>query len=97
MKDYIIGRLPQIMRLDGEDISRSQRIQAKAKLPQLEKSLQSSPKKLSRRKSTTLRRELWRKATREKTDGTCMWKTNSARKRRKRKTRRTVCSKTTTI
>ena len=38
-KDYILGRLPQIMRLDGEDIYRSERIKARARLPELETEL----------------------------------------------------------
>jgi len=35
-RNYILGRLPQIMRFDGDDVTKSERIQAKAMLPQLE-------------------------------------------------------------
>ena len=38
-KDYIIAKVPQLKRLDGEDITRSMRIAAKQRLKQLEQDL----------------------------------------------------------
>ena len=34
-KEYVIGRVPQLKRLDGEDVTKSVQLQAKQKLKQL--------------------------------------------------------------
>jgi protein TilB len=39
-KDYIVAKLPQLVRLEGDDINRSQRLAAKAKLKKLEDDLE---------------------------------------------------------
>lgn len=38
-KDYIIARVPQLKRLDGEDVTKSQQLQAKQRLKQLQAEL----------------------------------------------------------
>ena len=38
-KDYIVARVPQLKRLDGEDVTKSQQLQAKQKLKQLQAEL----------------------------------------------------------
>ena len=38
-KEYVMGKVPQLRRLDGEDITKSQRLAAKQKLKELEEAL----------------------------------------------------------
>ncbi len=39
MRDYIVARIPQLRRLNGNDVLKSERIKAQQMLPMLEKEL----------------------------------------------------------
>lgn len=65
-RDYVIGTLPQLEELDGVKISRSERIKALQRLPQLEAELTVLAALARERKAATERREAARQQRRER-------------------------------